>query len=122
MSTSTIKTNFLFWIHVLAVIATWLLPFTVNWKLAIGVYAAVMIQFAVFGKCLMNEHHGLKEDGDRIFYTDVLERMGFHPDPYLVKFLVRKILYPVLAVFTLVWQVWLGHEPVRAALVAALGY
>lgn len=110
MNISAIKINFLFWVHLLAVISTWLLPFMVDWKLAVGVYAAVMLQFAVFGKCLMNEHHGLTEEGDRIFYTDVLERMGFHPDPKLVKLIVRKLLYPFLAAFTLVWQLWLGNH------------
>ena len=95
----------------LAVVATWLLPFLVNWKLAVLVYAAVMIQFAVFGKCLMNEHHGTSEAGDRIFYTEVLERMGFNPEPSRVKFLVRKVLYPFLAVVSLIWQVGLHNAP-----------
>lgn len=111
MNAQTIKTSFLFWLHLLAVIATWVLPFMVNWKLAIGVYAAVMIQFAIFGKCLMNEHHGLTEEGDRIFYTDVLERMGFQPNPRTVKVLVRQVLYPTLSVVTLVYQVVLGNSP-----------
>lgn len=111
MNASTLKIKFLFWLHLLAVIATWLLPFLINWKLSIAVYAAVMIQFAIFGKCLMNEHHGLTEEGDRIFYTELLERIGFDPNPRLVKTLVRQILYPSLALFTLIWQVWLGHLP-----------
>lgn len=111
MNAPTLKSNILYWIHLLAVIATWVLPFLINWKLAVAVYAAVMIQFAIFGKCLMNEHHGLAENGDRIFYTDVLERMGFNPNPRTVKVLVRQFLYPTLAIVTLVWQLWLGHTP-----------
>lgn len=111
MTYQTLKSNFLYTVHLLAVFATWVLPFTVNWMLAVAVYATVMIQFAIFGKCLMNEHHGLQEEGERIFYTDVLERMGFQPNPALVKTIVRKWLYPSLAIVTLIWQLWLGHKP-----------
>lgn len=105
------KSNFLYLLHLLAVIATWLLPFLINWKLAVLVYAVVMIQFAIFGKCLMNEHHGLAESGDRIFYTDFLEKMGFRPNPARLKLFVRSYLYPGLAVVTLLWQLVLGNEP-----------
>jgi hypothetical protein len=111
MQTASFKTAFLFWLHLAAVVATWVLPFLVQWKIAIAVYAAVMIQFAVFGKCLMNEHHGLTETGDRIFYTEVLERMGFQPNERFVKVAVRQFLYPTLALVTLIWQLWLGHAP-----------
>ena len=105
------KVFVLYWLHLLAVIATWVLPFLLTWKIAVAIYAAVVIQFAVFGKCLMNEHHGLAEEGDRIFYTDVLESMSFRPNYRFVKVLVRQVLYPVLAAFTLFWQLCLGNAP-----------
>lgn len=105
------KSNLLYLLHLLAVIATWLLPFMVSWKLAVLVYAAVVLQFAIFGKCLMNEHHGLKENGDRIFYTDFLEKLGFRPNEKRLKTFVRSYLYPSLAIVTLIWQVWMGNEP-----------
>lgn len=112
MSTiQSLKSGAAFWLHTLAVVGTWVAPFLVDWRIAVTIYAAVMIQFAVFGKCLMNEHHGLDESGGRIFYTDLLERMGLHPDPALVKTVVRKWLYPILAVVVIVWQVVLGHAP-----------
>lgn len=109
--TESFKSNFLFGLHLLSVVATWVLPFLITWKIAVAVYAAVMIQFAIWGKCLMNEHHGLDESGGRIFYTEVLEKMGFRPNPGIVKTLVRQWLYPVLAVLAIVWQVVLGHAP-----------
>lgn len=111
MQTQTIKSSLAFWLHLAAVVATWVMPFLISWKIAVAVYAAVMIQFAVWGKCLMNEHHGLDETGGRIFYTDVLEKMGFSPDPWLVKTIVRKWLYPVLALVAIIWQVVLSHPP-----------
>lgn len=111
MNSTAFKHQFLYGLHLLGVIATWILPFMVSWPIALTVYAAVTIQFAVFGKCLMNEHHGLKEEGDRIFYTDVLEKMGFNPNPRVVKTVVRKYLYPSLAVVTLIYQLILGNAP-----------
>ncbi|MEZ4925432.1 MAG: hypothetical protein R3A50_04085 [Saprospiraceae bacterium] len=111
MATQSLKTRFLFTLHLLAVFATWLIPFLVNWKIALLVYAAVMIQFAIFGKCLMNEHHGTAEVDDRIFYHEFLEPLGFRFSGGGLKFFVRRLLYPALALFTLVWQLFLGHEP-----------
>lgn len=109
MSTQTIKSNIAFWLHTLAVVATWVAPVLITWKIAVPVYAAVMIQFAIWGKCLMNEHHGLDESGGRIFYTDLLEKIGFNPNQALVKTIVRQWLYPALIVLTLLWQVVLGN-------------
>lgn len=108
MRTNTIKTNILFGLHLLSVIATWVMPFLLHWKIAVAVYAAVMIQFAIWGKCLMNEHHGLDESDGRIFYTELFEKMGFQPNPRLVKAVVRQWLYPILAVISVLWQVVLG--------------
>ncbi|MFN0035863.1 MAG: hypothetical protein ACKVUS_12430 [Saprospiraceae bacterium] len=111
MTTQTIKSSLVFWLHVLSVIGAWLMPFLISWKIALAIYAAVMLQFAIWGKCLVNEHHGLDESGGRIFYTDLLEKMGFRPEPSLVKTIVRQWLYPCLAVVSIVWQVLLGNAP-----------
>lgn len=110
MSTNTIKSKALFGLHLLSVIATWLMPFLISWKIAVAVYAAVMIQFAIWGKCLMNEHHGLDESDGRIFYTELFEKMGFRPNPGLVKTIVRQWLYPLLALVSVLWQVVLGNK------------
>ncbi len=111
MSTQTIKSSLVFWIHVLSVIGAWVMPFLISWKIALLIYATVMLQFAIWGKCLVNEHHGLDESDGRIFYTDLLERMGFHPRPQVVKTIVRQWLYPSLALVAIIWQVVLGHNP-----------
>ena len=98
-------------LHLGLVIASYLAPFLINWPLAVFAYGIVILQHAIFGKCLMNEHHGLQETEDRIFYTELVEKLGLHPDPKLLRFVVRKVLYPTLAAITLLWQVVLGHEP-----------
>lgn len=111
MSTQTLKSSLVFWLHTLGVVATWFMPFLLSWKIAVAIYAAVMIQFAIWGKCLMNEHHGLDESDGRIFYTDLLEKIGFQPNPKWVKTIVRQWLYPILSLVSILWQVVLGHAP-----------
>ncbi len=105
------KSTFVFWLHLFVTLLAWVAPFLFSWKLSLPVYGMVMLQFSVFGRCLMNEQHGLREEDNRIFYTDLLEKMNFTPDRALVKYLVRRLLYPTLALVALGWQLLLGQEP-----------
>ena len=105
-----LKTALVFWAHVFVMALAWVAPFLFSWKILVPVYGAVMLQFAAFGRCLLNEQHGFVETEDRIFYSDVLEKMGFYPDPRLVKKLVRQYLYPLLAAMAVLWQWGLGME------------
>lgn len=111
MTTQALKAGVAFWLHLFAVVATWFMPFLISWKIAVAIYAAVMAQFAIWGKCLMNEHHGLDESDGRIFYTELLEKAGFSPNPLLVKTVVRRWLYPILALVAVVWQVLWEKTP-----------
>ncbi|MEZ4894761.1 MAG: hypothetical protein R2778_17325 [Saprospiraceae bacterium] len=74
------------------------------------VYAAVMIQFAIFGKCLMNEHHGTAEVDDRIFYHEFWSRLVSDSAVADSSF-CAEIAVSGACLFTLVWQLFLGHEP-----------
>lgn len=106
-----LKSTFVFALHLFVTILAWVAPFLFSWQWCIAAYTTVMLQFTIFGKCLMNEHHGLAEEGDRIFYTDLLEKMNVHLDRSKVKWVVRRLLYPVLGCVALIWQVLLGHAP-----------
>ena len=108
---ASVKSTFVFWLHLFVTLLAWVAPFLFSWKLSLPVYGMVMLQFIVFGRCLMNEQHGLREEDNRIFYTDLLEKMNFTPDRALVKYLVRRLLYPTLAAVALVWQILLGQTP-----------
>lgn len=105
------KSNLLFWLHLFIAALAWVAPFFFSWQWSLPVYAAVMLQFAFFGKCLMNEHHEMTEDGDATFYSHLFEKVGFQPNRRRLKFYVRKIFYPVLATVSLLWQEVLGVEP-----------
>ncbi|MEO6037863.1 MAG: hypothetical protein ABIQ93_05570 [Saprospiraceae bacterium] len=100
-----------FWLHVVVMGLAWLAPFLLSWEILVPVYATVVLQFAIFDRCLLNKQHGFVETDDRIFYSEVLEKMGFQPDPRSVKTVVRRFLYPVLAALAVVWQWGLGNSP-----------
>jgi len=108
---ATAISRLVFWLHLFVTLLAWVAPFLFSWKLSLPVYGMVMLQFSVFGRCLMNEQHGLREEDNRIFYTDLLEKMNYIPDRALVKYLVRRLLYPTLAAVALGWQVLLGKAP-----------
>ncbi len=86
-----------FGLHLLVTLLAWVAPFLFYWKWLVPLYGIVMLQFAVFGRCLMNERHGLQETEERIFYTELLEYLGFQPNPQRLKRVVRGWLYPILA-------------------------
>ena len=96
-----------FGLHLLVTLLAWVAPFLFCWKWLVPLYGLVMLQFAVFGRCLMNEQHGLRETEERIFYTELLEKLGFRPEPRLLKRVVRGWLYPTLAAVAVLWQVLL---------------
>lgn len=100
-----------FWLHLFVMALAWLAPFLFSWKIVVPVYSVVVLQFAVFGRCLLNKQHGFVETKDRIFYSELLEKMGFYPNPRLVKIVVRRWLYPFLAVVALIWQWGLKVAP-----------
>lgn len=111
--------HFFFFLHLTVTLLAWVAPFLFPWTWLLPVYAAVMLQFAIFGRCLMNEQHGLRETEDRIFYTELLEMLGFRPDGRRVKYWVRGWLYPLLAAVTVIWQVVLGNAPLVAGWISA---
>jgi len=111
-TTNTSKSELVFWLHLFITALAWVAPFFFSWQWSVPVYAAVMLQFAFFGRCLMNDHHEMTEDdNDATFYSYLFEKMGFHPDRRRLKFYVRKVFYPVLATVAILWQEVLGMAP-----------
>lgn len=100
-----------FWFHLFITLLSWVAPFLFTWYYLLPVYWAVMLQFALFNRCLMNKEHALGEDNNMTFYAHILELAGFQFKRENVKFFCRKLLYPFLTAITLIWQVFLGNEP-----------
>lgn len=111
MKVQTLKSELAFWLHFFVTLLAWVAPFLFSWQWSLPVYAAVMLQFAVFGRCLANEHHDLSEDDHATFYSHLFEKMGFQPNRRRLKFYVRNVCYPALAAFSIFWQEFLGNEP-----------
>jgi hypothetical protein len=110
-ASGNLKSELFFGFHLLVTLTAWVAPFLFSWKWSLPVYAAVMLQFAFFGKCLMNEQHDMTEDDHATFYSYLFEKMGFRPNRKRLKFYVRKVYYPVLATVALIWQEVLKFEP-----------
>lgn len=111
MSKSTLNTAFFF--HLFIVILAWVGPFLFSWYLMVLAYTIVTLQFIFLKKCVLNASHGLEtsEEDDTTFYSDLFAMLGWHPNKRVLKFWVRKLIYPLLAAFTLWWQVVMGFEP-----------
>jgi hypothetical protein len=103
----TLKSEIAFWLHLFVTLLAWVAPFLFSWQWSLPVYAAVMLQFAVFGRCLVNKEHQLAENDHATFYSYLFEKLGFKPNRHRLKFYVRNVYYPVLATVAIVWQeVW----------------
>ncbi|HHS95311.1 MAG TPA: hypothetical protein ENJ45_01885 [Phaeodactylibacter sp.] len=104
------KNKLSFWTHVLLVLLAWVGPFLIWWPLMVAGYLIIQLQFIVLNMCLLNGAHGLEESEDATFYSHLFELWGFRPNRKKLKFIIRRGLYIALAIFTVFWQVYLGHE------------
>jgi len=101
------KLNTGFWIHAFITSLAWVGPFLFNWKLMLIAYLLVFLQHTFLGKCILNGTHGTAEKDFNTFYSFVFEVLGFRPNRKRLHFVARKVLMPVLSLFTVFWQVYL---------------
>jgi hypothetical protein len=104
------KHNFMFWFHVFITSLAWVGPFLFSWQIMLTAYTIILLQFFVFGKCLLNDKHDLTVSEDATFYSYLFEACGMTVNRPLIKLIVRRYLYFVLGALTVVWQVYLGHK------------
>lgn len=104
------KHNFMFWFHLLITSLAWVGPFLFSWQIMCVAYTIILLQFAVFNKCLLNAKHDLTDHTDATFYSYLFESMGMTVNRPLIRVIARRYLYFVLGFFSWFWQVWLGHE------------
>ena len=104
--------GFVFWFHLFITVLSWFAPFLFSWYLLVPFYGLVLLQFAVFGRCILNRAHDLSdEQTDSTFYAFILEAMGFKPDYKRVKRFVRFYLYFILSAMALTYQLYFSHAP-----------
>ncbi len=105
------KHNFMFWFHLLITSLAWVGPFLFSWQIMCGAYAIILLQFAVFDKCLLNAKHDLTDSKDSTFYSYLFELCGMTVNRPLIRVFVRRYLYFILGAFCWFWQVKLGFAP-----------
>jgi hypothetical protein len=101
-----------FVLHLLLVLLAWVGPLMVSWHIMLIAYALVLLQFAAFEKCLLNAQHGLMEDEDpdATFYSEIFVAVGISHNRKVLKKFVRSWLYPLLALWTVILQLFLGWQ------------
>lgn len=111
MNSHKIRKETIFILHGFLTFGSFFLPFLVSWQIAVPVLLLTVLQHIIFGRCLLLSQHGVSEDDGSTFFSDFFERLDFQPNKKAIRFFTRKILYSLLALITLIWQVWLGHKP-----------
>lgn len=108
---ATSEHNFVFWFHVLITFLAWVGPFLFSWYLMVPAYLIVLLQFVIFGRCLLNGQHKLDDGSDTTFYSYLFDKLGISVNKASLKVWVRKYFYVILSAVTLIWQLVLGFKP-----------
>lgn len=103
--------NTAFWFHLFITALAWLGPFLFSWYWMLIAYGIVILQFMIFGRCLLNKSHGLKDENNATFYSVIFDLLGIKHNPARLKYWVRNWFYPILALFTLALQLLLKWQP-----------
>jgi hypothetical protein len=103
--------NLAFWFHLFITILAWIGPFLLPWYVMVFSYSVVTIQFYIFGRCLLNKSHNLKDENSATFYSVLFNLVHISHNPKKLKFWVRNWFYPILALFTLVLQLVFKYRP-----------
>ena len=103
--------NLVFWFHVLITSLAWIGPFLFSWYLMVPAYMIVLLQFLVFGRCLLNGQHKLDDSSDTTYYSYLFEKLGMNVNRSNLKLWVRRYFYIILSVLCILWQVVAGFEP-----------
>lgn len=111
LTPQNIKKESLFLLHCVFAFGAFFIPFLVSWEITVPVLLITILQHIVFGRCLLLSKHGVSEEDGSTFFSDFFERLGFQPNKNIIRFIVRKLLYSILTIITIVWQVILGNEP-----------
>lgn len=103
--------NVAFWFHLLITILAWLGPILFSWYFMIAAYSIVMVQFQIFGRCLLNKSHNLHDQNDATFYSVLFDLIGIPYNATRLKYWVRNWFYPILALLTILIQLVFKIEP-----------
>lgn len=106
--------NGIFWFHLFITVLSWVAPFFIDWRIIIPIYFIIQLQFSFLGKCVLNEHHNLKEENYYTFYAFMFEQLGFKVNRKAMHFYVRSLSCSVYSLMAIIWQIGLDMKPLLA--------
>jgi hypothetical protein len=72
MQTIPSTLNATYWLHFGLTVLSWFIPFLFDWRLVLCAYSIVLLQFVIFGGCLMNRGHALNDAENATAKTDAV--------------------------------------------------
>lgn len=95
-------------IHTLIMIAAWLSPFWLDWKLIFICLALYFIQMIIFKGCVLTNWQvsgKIGKENDLTMYSFWLERMGYKVNRLRLRFYSRWIMPFIILIITILWQI-----------------
>ncbi len=102
----------IFIFHLFIMVLAWVAPFLFSWYLVVPIYLLLIVQFAVFGRCLLNKAHNLEGERGSTLYVYVFDYLNIKVNRDKLNYFIHKPFYIILTVITLTWQLVLGFMPV----------
>jgi hypothetical protein len=85
------KKEIIIFIHLILIIAIWLSPFFVSWKIILLFIILYYTQLSIFGNCILTQKQFKSKKREDTFYSYILERIGFNVNKNLIRILADYI-------------------------------
>lgn len=101
--------GFIFWSHLLLILIAYSSPFLFNWKIIVFGSLILIIQYYIFGGCVLNKVQF--DDANEVFLYPYITMIGLRISRYFFRIFIRYILPLILISLAVIWQVILGIKP-----------
>lgn len=96
--------------HATVILAFYLSPFLLNWKIILILIIFYYLQLAILGHCILTKLQFREKYRTTTFYSYILGLLGFHPEHDKVRTVVDYYLPWIVLLIALIYQVFLGHR------------
>ncbi len=88
-------------LHSIVILGAYSSPFWLNWKLVVLGVVIYYLQLIIFGWCVLS----LKQFGEKTsFHEWYLGKLGIHPNPQKLQFVLNFIIPPLLCIVAIIVQ------------------
>lgn len=95
--------------HALVILLAFSSPWWLDWRLVLAGVAAYYVQLLVFKGCVLSQYQF--KNSAQTFHGWYLAKLGWHPDPVKLLFVLNYVLPPLILVIAFAWQLWLHRVP-----------